>query len=179
MTADERRLKLLLAKGLGGDPIAYRQFLSETCLLLRRYVERQLRKLGRSPIDAEDVVQEALLAVHSRLHTYEQEVPVTAWVHAIARYKLIDFLRSTNARAYDLPLSEVEEFLGDDTARFETTIAVRKIITSLPQRLRIPIALMKLEGLSVAETSARTGLSEATVKINVHRGLKAMARMFD
>jgi RNA polymerase sigma-70 factor (ECF subfamily) len=49
------------------------------------------------------------------------------------------------------------------------------LLATLPDRFRLPILHVKLEGLSVAETAARTGLSESAVKIGIHRGLKRLA----
>lgn len=179
MELREPRLKLLLIQGLDGDQAAYRAFLTEACTLLRHYVQRQLGRMRRDAADAEDIVQEALLAIHAKRHTYDREVPVTAWIHAITRYKLIDFLRANGAAKQHLSLDDIEEFVGGDGRSVDTRITVQAVMSRLPERLRAPIALMKFEGLSVTETASRTGLSEAAVKVNVHRGLKAMARILE
>lgn len=179
LRAGEPRLKALLRRSLDdGDTGAYRLFLSLTTVLLRRYVERHLRRTGRNCSDAEDIVQEALLAIHTKRHTYDGQVPVTAWLHAIARYKLIDFMRSAGRAPGKSSLSEVEDLPGHDGASVEARILARELMAALPARLRTPIEMTKMEGLSVAEAATRTGLSEASVKVNVHRGLKAMARIF-
>lgn len=177
MEQPERRLSSALKRGLSGDQAAYREFLSAASALLRRYIERQLTRLARTDCDTEDIVQEALLAIHSRIHTYDSEVPVTAWIHAIARYKMIDLLRATTPSRQRLSLDEIKNFVGDTGAEFDTALALRKVLDALPARLRIPIELMKLGGFSVAETAARTGMSEAAVKVYVHRGLKLITRM--
>jgi len=176
MRADEATLKGMLIRGLEGDQVAYREFLSELSLLLRSYIHRQCVRLGRPDGDVEDIVQEALIAIHRRRHTYDRTAPATAWVYAIARYKLIDFLRATAHRAQDLHLDQIEEIVGDDEYRIETMVDIRKVVAALPARLRAPVAFAKLEGLSVAETAARIGTSEAAVKVNIHRGLRMLAR---
>jgi RNA polymerase sigma-70 factor, ECF subfamily len=177
--ADESKLKGMLIRGLDGDQAAYRQFLSELAALLCGYVRRQLVRADRVENDVEDIVQEALLAIHGRRHTYDRRTPVTAWAQAIARYKLIDFLRSTRHRVQDLALDEIEEVAGDDDgARTQTIFDVRKMVATLPDRLRTPLECTKLEGLSAAEAAAKIGTSEAAVKVNVHRGLKALGRIF-
>ena len=173
----EERLSSALKRGRAGDAAAYCEFLSAAGALLRRYIARQLTRLGRTDCDAEDIVQEVLLAIHTKIHTYDEEVPVTAWIHAIARYKLIDFLRSTAPVGQRLSLTDVENVVGDDGAGFEAALAVGKILDALPKHLRMPIELTKLRGLSVAETAASTGLSQAAVRVYVHRGIKAMIRM--
>ncbi len=176
-TSNETHLKQLLLRGLDGDRAAYHGFLSGLADLLRGYVRRQLVRLGRRDSEAEDIVQEVLIAIHERRHTYEREVPVTAWAHAIARYKLIDFLRATPSTRHFLPLEEAAECVRDDAKQLEITFVVHRLLSALPDRFRRPIELTRLYGLSVAETAARIGVSEAAVKVNVHRGIKAMLRL--
>jgi RNA polymerase sigma-70 factor (ECF subfamily) len=50
------------------------------------------------------------------------------------------------------------------------------LLGMLPERQRLPIVHVKLQGLSVAETARLTGMSESAVKVGIHRGLKALAR---
>lgn len=178
MKASEARLREMLIQALDGDQIAYRRFLAELGTLLTGFIRRQLRHLNRPDGDIEDIVQEALLAIHGRRHTYDRDVPVTAWAHAIARYKLIDFLRSSEYRVRDLPLDEIEELVGEDGSSIQIVFDVRKAISALPERLRTPTELTKIEGLTAAEAAAKTGMSEAAIKVNVHRALKAMGRIF-
>ena len=54
---------------------------------------------------------------------------------------------------------------------------VLKLLDALPEKQRLPIRLMKLEGLSVVEAARMAGMSESAVKVGVHRGLKALAKM--
>jgi len=83
----EDRLRALLLQGLDADAAAYQRFLKELSAHLRAFLRR---RLAQWPDAVEDLVQETLLAVHNQRHTYRPEMPVTAWVHAIARYKLVD-----------------------------------------------------------------------------------------
>src|SRR5512145_2013831 len=86
----ERTLHDLLVEALFGDAVAYRRFLDALAGHLRAYYRRRLFAL---PDEVEDLVQEALIAVHNQRHTYDAAQPLTAWVHAIARYKMVDLLR--------------------------------------------------------------------------------------
>ena len=95
MSGREDELRGLLVRGLAGDAAAYHAFLKELSGFLRAYLRR---RLARIPDDVEDLVQETLLAVHNQRHTYDAAQPVTAWVHAIARYKMIDLLRRRAGR---------------------------------------------------------------------------------
>lgn len=173
----EERLRTWLVQGLAGDAGAYQRFLKELSTHVRGFLRR---RLVQRPDDVEDLVQETLLAVHHQRHTYAADRPLTAWVHAIARYKLVDWLR---ARASKEALTDPFEDEADtffSTADGEAATARRDLdllLQTLPERQRLPIVHMKLEGLSVVETARLTGLSESAVKVGVHRGLKALAAL--
>lgn len=170
----ELRLRELLVQGLGGDAAAYHRFLKALSAHLRAYFRK---RLFQRPDEVEDLVQETLLAVHNQRHTYRPDQPLTAWVHAIARYKLVDLLRAHAAReALNDPLDdELEVFAASDTEAAEAKKDLGKLLAGLPDRQRLPIVHVKLEGLSVLEAAQRTGMSESAIKIGVHRGLKALA----
>ena len=179
MKPHEERLRGLMVEGLQGDQLAYRTFLLELGAALDIFVRRRFLRMGRSDSDVEDIVQETLLAIHSRRHTYDRNLPVTAWAHAIARYKVIDFLRANAAEVEELRLEDVADTPFDGVVQRDDALTVRKIIAALPERFRAPITFMKVEGLSVAETASRTGMTKAAVKTNVHRGMKWIARMIE
>lgn len=176
MSAPEGHLKDLLVRGLSGDGAAYHAFLKELSAFLRAFLRG---RLTRVPDEVEDVVQETLLAVHNQRHTYDPAQPLTAWVHAIARYKMIDFLRRRAGReAMNDPLDDDDELLGasDEGAR-EARRDIATLLAKLPDRHRLPIVHVKIEGLSVAETARLTGMSESAVKVGIHRGLKALSAL--
>lgn len=174
LAGNESRLRELLAQGLSGDAAAYHRFLKALSAHLRAYFRK---RLYQRPDEAEDLVQETLLAVHNQRHTYQTDQPLTAWVHAIARYKLIDQLRARASReALTDPLDdELEVFASSDTDAAEARKDLHRLLEGLPDRQRLPIVHVKLEGLSVVEAAQLTGLSESAIKIGVHRGLKALA----
>jgi RNA polymerase sigma factor (sigma-70 family) len=170
----ESRLKALLVGGLDGDQDAYRVFLQALARHLRAFLRR---RIPQHRDDVEDLVQEILLAVHNARHTYRPDEPLTAWLHAIARYKLMDFFRS-RARRESLhdPIDDHADLLADtDDEPSQARHDIGKLLAHLPDKQRLPIVHMKLEGLSVTETARITGLSESAVKVGVHRGLKALA----
>ncbi|GGD75459.1 sigma-70 family RNA polymerase sigma factor [Caballeronia grimmiae] len=174
MQQAENRLRALFVAGLDGDQHAYRGFLEALARHLRGYLRR---RIPQHRDDVEDLVQEILLAVHNARHTYRMDEPLTAWLHAIARYKLMDFFRSRARRdSLNDPLDDHAEFLAvadDEPAQARHDIG--KLLEDLPDKQRLPIMHMKLQGLSVTETARITGLSESAVKVGVHRGLKALA----
>jgi RNA polymerase sigma-70 factor, ECF subfamily len=174
MGETEERLRGLLVSGLCGDSVAYRTFLKDLGAHLRAFFRRRLANL---PDEVEDLVQETLLAIHNQRHTYAAEQPLTAWVHAIAKYKLVDLMRRRQSR--DLltdPLDDENDvFASPDADAAEARRDVLKLLEQLPDRQRLPIFYMKLQGLSVTETARITGMSASAVKVGVHRGLKALA----
>jgi RNA polymerase sigma-70 factor (ECF subfamily) len=164
----EEYLRSLLVRGLAGDgPAAYRIFLSKLAAHLRSFLRKRLPRL---PEEVEDLVQESLLAIHNQRHTYDPKQPLTPWVQAIARYKLIDLVRR-RARRETLhdPVDEDDELLvGQDTAAAEGRYDVARLLEQLPDRQRFPIQYVKIEGASLADTAARTGMSISAVKVGIH-----------
>ncbi|MCJ7798861.1 MAG: sigma-70 family RNA polymerase sigma factor [Polaromonas sp.] len=173
-TDTESRLRGLMLQGLNGDAAAYHQFLKALSAHLRAYFRK---RLFQRPDEVEDLVQDTLLAVHNQRHTYRADQPLTAWVHAVARYKLIDLLRArASGESLNVPLDdELELFAASDTEAREAKKDLDLLLAGLPDRQRLPIVHVKLEGLSVVEAAQLTGMSESAIKIGVHRGLKALA----
>ena len=174
MSASEDRCKDLMVRSLAGDGAAYLLFLKESSAYVRAFLRRRLVRL---PDEVEDLVQETLLAVHNQRHTYDPGQPLTAWLHAIARYKLVDlFRRRARQDVFNDPFDEDTEVLAaPDNEAAEARRDLAKLLASLPDRQRLPIVHVKLEGLTVVETARLTGMSESAVKVGIHRGMKALA----
>ena len=116
--------------------------------------------------------------MHVRRHTYDPGQPFTPWVYAIARYKLIDYLRRTRAAVKNVPIDDVQELAAhDDRVASESSLDLNQLLERLKPKVRSAIRYVKLEGLSVAEAATRAGMSESAVKVNVHRGMKALAAL--
>lgn len=173
-SASEHRLRELLLRGLAGDKSAYHQFLRELSGFLRAFLRGRLARL---PDEVEDLVQETLLAVHNQRHTYDASQPLTAWVYAIARYKMVDMLRRHAVRgALHDPLDdELAIFAVPDNDAGDARRDLAVLLAQLPDGQRLSIQHMKLEGRSVVEAARLTGMSESAVKVAVHRGLKKLA----
>ena len=176
MQAGEDLLRSQLLLGLDGDAVAYHAFLKDMSAHLRAFFKRRLVSL---PDEIEDLVQETLLALHNQRHTYQSSQPLTAWVHAIARYKLIDLFRSRGSREslHDPLEDNLQLFAASDTDACDARRDLGYLLGQLPDNQRLPIVHMKLEGLSVIQTAEATGMSESAVKVGVHRGLKALAAL--
>src|SRR6266487_2173687 len=127
MTTREIELKALMLASLDGDAVSHRVLLEKLSRRLRAYYKGKLTRIGRGAAEAEDLVQETVLAIHLKRHTYDPAEPLTPWVHAIARYKLIDFLRRTRASFADVPIDEADEVMAhDDNTGAESTYDIRR-----------------------------------------------------
>ena len=178
MRANEQRLRALFLQGLEGNAQAYQAFLKVLSTHLRAFLRRRLSTL---PDDIEDLVQDILLAVHNQRHTYRSDQPLTAWVNAMARYKLIDLLRSRSGReALHDPLEDdLLLFASNDHEAADARRDINTLLEQLPDNQRLPIVHTKLEGLSVTEAASVTGMSESAIKVGVHRGMKALAALMN
>jgi RNA polymerase sigma-70 factor (ECF subfamily) len=176
MTASESELKALMTASLAGDAAAHRALLGHLSGRLRAYYKGRLARIGRGATEAEDLVQEALIAIHTGRHTYDPAEPFTPWMQAIARYKLVDHLRRTRASLAEAPIDDKTDVMAqDDHAGVESAYDLQRLLARLPDKMRRAIECVKIEGMSVAETASLCGVSESAVKVNVHRGLKALA----
>jgi RNA polymerase sigma-70 factor (ECF subfamily) len=160
-----------MTSGLDGDAVAHAALLRALVPLLRSFYRRRLRG---AEDDVEDLVQDTLIAIHTRRASYDRDRPFTAWLYAIARYRLIDLLRRRKA---SVPIEDVEAILI--TEGFEDASSARMDVNTLlatlsPKQARA-IRDTHVEGLSIAEAAARAGIGESDVKVSVHRGLKALA----
>ena len=163
----------LMVAAQAGDKAAYRLLLDELQVWLTRYYRRRL------PPDAvEDAVQEALIAVHTKRHTWDPARPFAPWLSGIARYKWIDRLRAmASTRTEALPETLPETLTTGDHGGgvLSATVLGRLLATLKPAQAEV-IRLVKLDGLSIEEAAAATGQSQALVKVNIHRGLGRLSR---
>lgn len=161
--------------GLAGDSDAYVELLQAVAQRLRAYFAR---RIGSDCADVEDLVQETLIAMHRRRASYDRALPFTAWLHAVARYKLIDHLRSQGIRG-QVPLDPSREFATAGGLEVSLSAAdVERLLGELPAEQRRSIRLTRIQGYSIAEAAAMTGRSRSAVKVDVHRGIKRlMARV--
>ena len=174
MADAEPQLRALMAAALTGDVSAYRSLLNESARLLRGYYAR---RLGAGAADVEDLVQETLFAMHSRRSTYDITQPLTPWLHAIARYKLIDHLRRTKRRQV-VPLDEATDLF--DPSDHEAATAkrdVEKLVSRLPKRAQGLVRDIKIEGKSIEEAGVERGMSDSAVKVAVHRAMRSLSAM--
>ena len=169
MTAAPDVWARLMIAAQGGDKAAYRVLLDELQVWLLRYYRRRL-----PPDLVDDVVQEALIAVHTKRHTWDPARPFGPWLAGIARYKWIDRLRNLKAtRAEELSESLSVGDRGNDVISAKV---LDDLLATLKPAQADAIRLVKLEGRSIEEAAALTGQSPSLVKVNIHRGLGRLAK---
>ena len=172
----ERELRALMTAGLDGEAAAYHELLERLTSHLRAYYRQRFTRIGHGPAEAEDLLQEALIAIHIHRHTYDRSQLFTPWIHAIARYKFLDYLRRTKSSFKDLPMETVHELTAEsDMTAVDSGLDLQRLLSEISSKAREAIQYVKLDGLSVSEAAVRSGMSESAVKVAVHRGLKALA----
>lgn len=156
-----------MQKAQGGDAAAYRDLLVSLRPWLLSYIRRRLKGS-----DGEDLVQMTLLSLHEKRHTYDPAAPFLPWIAAVARHKLIDFVRKSGRHVH-VELDDemgIEDGLQPDLSKRDVEV----LLAQLPKDQARVIRLHKLDELSVDEVSAATGKSASSVKVIVHRGLKKL-----
>lgn len=178
MRADEREAEWAAAmrQGIAGDAAAYRSLLTALGGWLRIRMRSRLARLGCPDADAEEAVQEALLAIHLKRHTWRPGEPITPWVAAIARNKLVDQLRRRRRRA-ERPLDDfLEEELGGAPVEDPGTGQdVERVLGSLNERQREIVRLVAIEGHSARDAAGQLGMSEGALRVALHRCLRGLA----
>ena len=160
----------LMIAAQAGDAAVYHRLLVEIGAWLRRYYARRL-----PPSMVDDAVQDTLMAVHEKRHTYDPARPFEPWLAAIARYKWIDRLRAMKSAPTE-SLSE-DVAVADHGEAVISAWSLERLLRELKPAQSEAIRLVKLQGLSIEEASARTGQSVSLVKVNIHRGLGRLAAL--
>ena len=178
---DEIELSALMRKSQAGDSTSYMELLRKISRMLKSFVENSFQRLGiRSSEGREDVIQEILLAIHSKLATYDKDEHFLPWLYAIARYKVVDhFRRNRVSLHHSVPIEDEIETLEATVAMPDAPKGndIVKLMESLPEKQRTVLRLVKFEGLSVKEVSAKTGYSASDVKVTVHRAIKELREL--
>jgi RNA polymerase sigma-70 factor (ECF subfamily) len=175
LTDDETELAALLRDALGGSETAYAKFLDRVGRLVRSLARR---KLGPGAgVEPEDIVQETLLAIHAKRHTWRTSDPVLPWIYAIARYKVIDAYRRRGRRV-EVDIADFADRLpAEETERVSERELARAFEGLADGQARV-VRSISVEGRSISETAAALGMKETAVRVALHRGLKAIAARF-
>jgi RNA polymerase sigma-70 factor (ECF subfamily) len=172
----ERAWADAMRAGLAGDSAAYRGLLEAITPHLRAIVRRGLASTGNA--DAEDVVQEVLLAIHLKRQTWMTDQPLTPWLNAIARHKAIDLLRKRGRRG-EFPIDGLEEVLPAPMEEEGTSHKeLERLVGRLDGRSHDIVSAISLEGKSIGDVAKAQSMSEGAVRVALHRGLKKLADLY-
>ena len=166
-----------MLRALDGDAAAYRRLLSGLRERLRVYFDR---RLAADPAQAEDLVQETLMAIHAKRATYDPAQPVTPWAYAIARYKLVDHFRRVRPGLWRSIAWDDEFVAEDETEAADIRHDLDRSLSQLAAPTRDLVERVKLKEEPVAEVARRAGMTESAVKVAVHRAVQRLsARLRD
>jgi RNA polymerase sigma-70 factor (ECF subfamily) len=156
---------------------AYIRLLNDVAASLRQVAAADLRRFGLQASDAEDVIQETLLAIHLKRHTWQADRPFLPWLRAIARHKALDFVRR-RGRRIEVPVDELADTLAAPAAAPDLSAPLERFLDELPQRQRQVVESLAVDGASVGETALKLNMSHGAVYVAFHRGLAALSLKF-
>src|SRR5271154_1177396 len=163
-----------MRSAISGDDAAYQRLLKAITPVLRAAARRGLARAGQPVDQSEDVVQDILLAVHLKRHTWDANAAFAPWLFAIARNKLIDSLRRRGRRGF-VNVDDFAETIPDEPAA-ETASAseIQNLLQTLPPRQREVLQSIAVESVSIKDTAAKFAMSEGAVRVALHRALASL-----
>ncbi len=157
-----------------GDEETYRMLLNEIGPLLYSYVRR--RVFNKSMVD--DVYQEVLFTLHRARHSYLTDRPFAPWLFTLAHNAFLDAIgRNRKFAEKEVPVEilpetgnreELDGSLGDE---------LHQALAQLPESLRKPVEMLKIEGLTVEEAAKSLNLSISALKVRAHRGYARLKKI--
>lgn len=175
MTDRETNWSALLRAAMAGDGQAYALFLGQITPVLRGIVRARGRTLGVE--GQEDVLQEVLIAIHTKRHTWDQTAPLLPWLYAVTRHKIVDAYRRKGSSLH-LSIEDFADVLEAETG--PDLLAARdsaRLIGQLDARSAAIVRAVSLDGHSTAEVGARMDMTEGAVRVALHRAIQKMARL--
>lgn len=142
---DEAELAQLMRAASAGDERAYADFLHRSAALVRGYCRRKIIQGG---VDPEDVVQETLLAIHLKRHTWRTDGAILPWVFAIARFKLIDAFRR-RGRRIEVEIDQIAETYATSDVDMVSDREIARILDTLATGQKAVVLSISVEGRSI------------------------------
>jgi len=164
---DELRWSQLMGQAQQGNEECYATLLEELGDVIAAFLNTRF-----GPIDLiEDCVQECLISIHSARHTYDTKRLFRPWFFAIVRNRTIDLLRSQ--KCYKSALEKnIAEQVEYSAMSIEDEINKSMVFSMLAPDYRDVLLLTKVSGFSTSEVAKKLGISEASVRVRIHRGIK-------
>ena len=165
--ANRAELNLRLAATIravaAGDRDAFSQLYADYVRMVHAIL------LGRVPRrDVDDLVQDVFITAYTRIRELRDAAAFGGWIATIARNRATDYLRQSREQV-ELPA----ELPGGDAIEADT-MAVLETIRKLPEAYRETLLMRLVEGMTGAEIAERSGLTPASVRVNLHRGMKLL-----
>ena len=178
MGVAEEEWAVLMRAAMAGDEVAYRAFLTAITPSIRATARRNLSRFSLGASEAEDVVQDTLLAVHLKRQTWDQGRPIGPWISAIARNKFIDLMRRRGRNA-QVPIEDVIETLAaEDNEAALDNYDVQRMLDNLNEKQRAVVRSLAIDGASVRQTAERLNMTEGAIRVTLHRAVKALAAIY-
>lgn len=161
-----------------GDAIAYEAFLKEAATSLRKIVRSRLAQFGLRTDETEDIVQEILIGIHTKRHSWDDTRPFMPWFYAVARYKLLDGARKMRSEGRIMAPASVEdlaEILAAPEADWDRNLLdLDRHLSGLPGNQQKVVRAIAIDGASVRETATQLNISEGSVRVMFHRALQRL-----
>ena len=125
-----------------------------------------LARVPRTEVD--DLVQDIFLHAFKKLHTLRESASFGPWIAMIARNRAVDFHRRSRATV------EITDDLRGSDKQQSKAAEILELIRNLPDAYRETLVLRLVEGMTGPEIAERTGLTAASVRVNLHRGMKLL-----
>lgn len=165
---DSRSDADLLSAHLAGDRRAFAELFSRH----RDRLHRLARRRSRTPEDADDALQEAMLCAHRGAAAFRHDAAVGSWLHRIVVNACLDRRRRDPAHADPI---EDDRPVGDHSTAVATAVSVRAALLALPDPQRAAVLAVDMQGYSVADAARLLGVAEGTVKSRRARARERLA----
>ena len=185
MTVEEREQRWAEAMRAErrGEAVAYERMLKEVATALRRSLAPRLVRVSLGAHEADDLVQEILIGLHRKRHTWDPARPFLPWLHTITRYKLIDFMRQRRGdtrRRVDLALEDWVEIVESPADEADCSAwEVDRHLAVLPVSQRRIVRAIAVEGASVRNVARGLATSEGAVRVTLHRAIRRLLAAAD
>lgn len=178
MTKSATDFETLMQHALEGDKRAYAELLQETAHFLRPFLKQKLSTEN----EVDDLLQEILLSIHKARHTYDGLRPYKPWAYAIAKYRLLDYLRNqyTDHLRSALDMSELKNSLQENATEYRISYeSISGEIRKLPKKQALILQMMHQGGYTAKEVAEKIGMTETAVKVAAHRAYKALKHQLE
>jgi RNA polymerase sigma-70 factor (ECF subfamily) len=148
---------------VGGNQDAFADLYADFARMVHAIL---LARVRRSDVD--DLVQEVFATAFARLSSLRDPAAFGGWLATIARNRAVDYQR----RAHDEV--QLPRYLPGGVEVEPGAVEALEAIRSLPEAYRETLMMRLVEGMTGAEIAERSGLTPASVRVNLHRGMKQL-----